>query len=93
MSTNTNIIDGNLYVLNDPTNPASAQSTKVNPSTTLDQVYDQTDIDNTTSKYKTLRKILEDLEALIRQGGDITFPVTSVMVRVDIMILIIQILS
>ena len=78
MSTNTNIIDGNLYVLNDPTNPASSQSAKVNPSTTLDQVYDQTDIDNTTSKYKTLRKILEDLEELIHQGGDITFPVTSV---------------
>ena len=78
MSTNTNIIDGNLYVLNDPTNPASSQSAKVNPSTTLDQVYDQTNIDNTTSKYKTLRKILEDLEELIHQGGDITFPVTSV---------------
>lgn len=78
MSTNRNTLNGDLYILNDPNNPNSSRSSNINPSTTLDQVYDQNDIDTATAKYKTLRKILEELETLITQGGDIVFPVTSV---------------
>lgn len=63
------------FVLDDEYNPKSSRATQVYLSTTLDQVFDDTD-----PTKKTLRQIIEELKVDILTGGrgNIEFPVTSV---------------
>lgn len=76
---NSNRIQGelvrDLYVFEDEQHPESSAASHVQPSTILDQVYDQLSPDN-----KNLRRILEELHQEIISGGigNIKFPVTSV---------------
>ena len=69
------MLNKDLLILSDESNPSQSEKTHVIPSTTLDQVYDQTSPNN-----MTLRAILEDLRKEIANGGigDIRFPVKSV---------------
>lgn len=73
-----------LYILEDESNPRGTQVNKVYPSSTLDQIFDQTSPTN-----KTLRQILEELKQEIITGGkgNIVFPVTSVNGKTEDVIL------
>ena len=75
MSSTGSIISRDLYILEDESNPLGSKTSKVLPSTILDQVYDDQDPTN-----KTLRTIIEELKQAIATGGQvvINFPVTSV---------------
>ena len=69
------ILNRDLVVLENETNPDGSDTITIYPSTTLDQVFD-----NKSANNKTLRIIIEDLRQEIITGGrgDIHFPVTSV---------------
>lgn len=73
-----------LYILEDESNPRGTQVNKVYPSSTLDQIFDQT-----SPTQKTLRQILEELKQEIITGGkgNIVFPVTSVNGKTEDVIL------
>lgn len=77
-------IDRDLYVFEDESNPSTSNATKIHPSTTIDQVYD-----DTSPSKKNLRTILEELQQDIITGGkgNIVFPVTSVNNRTGDVIL------
>lgn len=68
-------LNRDLYVLDDENNPGSSKVHKINPTTILDQVYDDQD-----PTHKTLREIIADLRQEIITGGkgNIVFPVTTV---------------
>ena len=75
MSTVTNNLRRDAYVLEDENNPHGSKAAVVHLSTVLDQVFD----DQTVTK-KTLRTILEEINKRIDDGGigNIEFPVVSV---------------
>lgn len=68
-------LNRDLFILEDEDNPLGSKTTKILPSSILDQIYDNLDPTN-----KTLRTIIEELKTAIANGGNvvISFPVTSV---------------
>lgn len=75
MSTTTNVLTRDLYILEDENNPQSSKSNLIYPSTIIDQV-----IDNESPIQRTLRDVLNDIRNEIVTGGkeNLIFPVTSV---------------
>lgn len=75
MSTTTNVLTRDLYILEDENNPQSSKSNLIYPSTIIDQV-----IDNESPLHRTLRDVLNDIRNEIVTGGkeNLIFPVTSV---------------
>lgn len=79
-----NVMQRDLFILEDESNPRGSKVDQVLPSTILDQVYD-----DQSPTHKNLRAILEDLKMDILTGGrgNIVFPVTSVNGKTDDVIL------
>ena len=75
MSTTSNVLNRDLYILEDEENPQGSKSNQIYPSTTISQV-----IDDESPVYKTLRDVINEIRDEITHGGSepLIFPVTSV---------------